>query len=105
MSAFGYGIGLLDIISAFPSVSAVSYTHLDVYKRQSYALLRYFDGPNDGLVNESAARWGQRFFCLSSESDGISHADVIDLMRHDKPDFDVREFYVQLVSDLKQKGL
>ncbi len=71
----------------------------------SYALVRYFDGPNDGLVNESAARWGQRFFCLSSESDGISHADVIDLMRHDKPDFDVREFYVQLVSDLKQKGL
>ena len=35
---------------------------------------------------------------------GISHGDVIDLMREDIPGFDVREFYVGLVRGLKEKG-
>ena len=66
----------------------------------------YFDGPNDGLVTVESAKWGSKFTYISSRtSEGISHADVIDLMRHDKPDFDVREFYVELVSDLKNRGL
>jgi triacylglycerol lipase len=30
---------------------------------------------------------------------------MIDLNRRNIPEFDVREFYVQLVSDLKQRGL
>lgn len=30
--------------------------------------------------------------------------DVIDLTKKDVPDFDVREFYVELVSDLKARG-
>ena len=33
------------------------------------------------------------------------HGDVIDLNREDIPGFDVREFYVQLVSKLKERGL
>ena len=33
------------------------------------------------------------------------HGDVIDLNREDIPGFDVREFYVQLVAKLKEKGL
>ena len=40
----------------------------------------------------------------SHAPDGVSHADIIDLMRRDKPDLDIREFYVGLVSDLKNKG-
>ena len=35
---------------------------------------------------------------------GISHGDVIDLSRKNIPGFDVREFYVQLVKDLKERG-
>ena len=35
---------------------------------------------------------------------GISHGDVIDLNRENIPGYDVREFYVDLVSDLKDKG-
>ena len=35
---------------------------------------------------------------------GISHGDVIDLNRENFDGFDVREYYVQLVSALKQKG-
>jgi triacylglycerol lipase len=35
---------------------------------------------------------------------GISHADMIDLNRENISGFDVREFYVQLVADLKRRG-
>ena len=36
---------------------------------------------------------------------GISHGDMIDLNRENIEGFDVREFYVGLVSELKAKGL
>lgn len=35
---------------------------------------------------------------------GISHGDVIDLNRENIKGFDVREFYINLVSDLREKG-
>lgn len=72
----------------------------------SYNLVRHFDGPNDGLVAESSFRWGENYIYLTpTHKRGISHADVIDLNRENIPGFDVREFYVQLVSDLKKRGL
>ncbi|MCL1851465.1 MAG: hypothetical protein FWF88_00320 [Peptococcaceae bacterium] len=40
-----------------------------------------------------------------SGNKGISHGDIIDLTRKDIPGFDVCEFYVDLVNDLKNKGL
>ena len=36
---------------------------------------------------------------------GISHGDMIDLNRENFEGFDVREFYVELVADLKKRGL
>jgi triacylglycerol lipase len=41
----------------------------------------------------------------ASGPEGISHGDMIDLNRYNLPGFDVREFYVQLVADLRQRGL
>ena len=72
----------------------------------TYRLAKYFDGPNDGLVAESSFAWGEDCTYLTpSGKRGISHGDVIDLNRENIPGFDVREFYVQLVADLKQRGL
>ena len=34
----------------------------------------------------------------------ISHGDVVDLNRENIRGFDVREFYVKLVADLKRRG-
>ena len=71
----------------------------------SHMLAGVFEGDNDGLVSVESAKWGSKFTFLKSDSpDGVSHADVIDLLRHDKPDLDIREFYVQLVSELREKG-
>lgn len=71
----------------------------------AYPLVKHFDGANDGLVSMESARWGENFTELAtSEGRGISHGDMIDLNRENIPGFDVREFYVNLVANLKEKG-
>lgn len=71
----------------------------------SYPLVKHFDGKNDGLVSLESAKWGERFTILEpGPLRGISHGDMIDLNRENIPGFDVREFYVSLVSDLKLRG-
>lgn len=72
----------------------------------SYHLVKYFDGANDGLVSESSFAFGQKHTQLVSEGKrGISHGDMIDLNRENVDGFDVREFYVGLVCELKERGL
>ena len=71
----------------------------------AYPLVKHFDGANDGLVSADSARFGERFTLLTTpKGRGISHGDMIDLNRENIPGFDVREFYVNLVHDLKEKG-
>ena len=71
----------------------------------SYPLVKKYSGANDGLVAEPSFKWGSDYKLLKpSGKRGISHGDMIDLNRENIPDFDVREFYVQLVADLKNKG-
>lgn len=68
-------------------------------------LVHYFDGMNDGLVGEKSFPWGERYQFLEARGKrGISHGDMIDMNRENFDGFDVREFYVQLVSDLKKRG-
>lgn len=71
----------------------------------TYHLVKYFDGPNDGLVGEKSFAWGQKYeFLTTAGTRGISHADMIDLNKENIPGFDVREFFVQVVADLKNRG-
>lgn len=71
----------------------------------SYNLVKHFDGKNDGLVAIESAAWGSSSILLEPpKKRGISHGDMIDLNRENIDGFDVREFYVQLVSNLKLRG-
>ena len=71
----------------------------------TYRFVNRFDGANDGLVGEKSFPWGEKFtFLTVTGKRGISHGDVIDLNRENFDDFDVREFFVQLVADLKPRG-
>lgn len=71
----------------------------------SYPLVNRFSGDNDGLVAEPSFRWGSSYNYITVKGKrGVSHGDVIDLNRENIDDFDVREFYIQLVADLKNKG-
>ena len=70
-----------------------------------YFLLRCVRGPNDGLVCIDSAKWGMFGGVLSSRRRrGISHGDIIDLKREDYRGFDVIEWYVGLVSRLRDDG-
>lgn len=70
-----------------------------------YHIVKEFDGENDGLVCDDSFEFGEKYILLTPKGKrGISHMDVIDLSLRDLPDFDVREFYVELVSDLKNRG-
>ena len=72
----------------------------------SYRYVKNFDGPNDGLVGEDSFKWGDNYILLQTDGKrGISHGDIIDLNRENINDFDVREFYADLVNNLKNKGL
>lgn len=71
----------------------------------SYMLVKYFDGDNDGLVSMPSSVWGERFIPITVYGKrGVSHGDMIDLNRENIKEFDVREFYVTLVADLKKRG-
>lgn len=71
-----------------------------------HAITHKLDGDNDGLVATSSMAWGKFLGVLTAPGKkGISHGDMIDLTRKDIPGFDVCEFYVNLVSNLKQRGL
>lgn len=64
------------------------------------------DGTNDGLVGEDSFPWGEKFTLISSRKNyGVSHCDITDLNKKNIEGFDVREFYVDLVYDLKKRGL
>lgn len=70
-----------------------------------YCLIYPLEGMNDGLVSIESAKWGEfQTLFTSSKRRGISHGDMIDLKREDYKGFDVVECYVQIVSDLKNKG-
>lgn len=67
--------------------------------------VKHFDGKNDGLVGIESFPIDKDFTLITSPYNrGISHGDVIDLNRENIDGFDVREFYVQLVNNLKEKG-
>ncbi|WP_243118661.1 hypothetical protein [Cellulosilyticum sp. WCF-2] len=72
----------------------------------SYPLVRHFDGESDGLVAVESMKWGEQFtFVKANGYRGISHGDMIDLNRENIHGFDVREFYFNMVKDLKNRGL
>lgn len=72
----------------------------------THLFVKYFDGNNDGLVGEKSFPWGENYRFLTVKGKrGISHGDMIDLNRENFQEFDIREFYVQLVAGLKQRGL
>lgn len=102
-----------ELCSSFPGIFCQSVgsrlnkaTHGKFPLNFTYPLVKYFDGANDGLVAQSSMNWGERFLFLTTNGKrGISHGDMVDLNRENIGGFDVREFYVQLTADLKQRGL
>jgi triacylglycerol lipase len=71
-----------------------------------YAIISRKEGENDGFVTVESSKHGDYLGCYSTKGRrGVSHGDMIDLMRENIHEFDVCEFYVDIVKKLKLKGL
>lgn len=71
-----------------------------------YILNRKDGTGNDGLVVKESALRGENTLMINHNGNrGLSHGDMIDLFRENIDGFDVREFYVGIVKDLKERGL
>lgn len=72
----------------------------------SYHIVKLFSKlDNDGLVDIDSMKWGQRHIFFEPETKrGLSHGDMIDLMREDIKGFDIREEFVKIAADLKNRG-
>ena len=69
-----------------------------------YLLIKKLNGENDGLVWAESAIHGEHTLIKPKHKRGISHGDVIDLMRENIEGYDVREFFVEMVHNLKEQG-
>ncbi len=94
----------------------------DNFYRQSYAslmknslsdilfvlphyIIKKFDGENDGIVGINSTVWGEfRGVFRGKKNRGISHADIVDFRRMNFQGTDVRLFYIDIVSGLKNMG-
>ena len=72
----------------------------------SYHIVKLFSKlDNDGLVDVESMKWGERYIFFEPKSKrGLSHGDLIDLMREDIKGFDIREEFVGIAADLKNRG-
>lgn len=71
-----------------------------------YTIISLDDPDNDGLVPVDSFVNGKYLGTIkTTDGDSIGHGDMVDMTRRNIKGFDVREFYVKLVADLKKKGL
>jgi triacylglycerol lipase len=71
-----------------------------------YAVLKRNEIENDGFVSVDSSKHGDYLGCYETKRRrGVSHGDMIDLMRKNIHGFDVCELYVDIVKGLKLKGL
>jgi triacylglycerol lipase len=84
----------------------------DIFMVIPNIVISLVDGENDGLVTPRSATWTNfRGVLRSASNRGISHADAVDFRRYrftlkmkDNKISDIRDFYIDLVAELKEKG-
>ena len=89
----------------------MSHPFSDINLSTANAVIKHFEGENDGLVSVESARWGSAYYILRSNAfRGISHLDAIDLRRSPLTRktgpavSDICDVYVDIVQQLKGKG-
>src|SRR6056297_3590184 len=98
-----------------PNVSGVYYQSMatkiktitaDMVLEPTWLLINFYEGANDGLVSVNSAKWGN-FRGVESGAwwcGGVSHINAINHFFGITPGFDAEGWYVDIVSDLKDRG-
>lgn len=83
----------------------------DMFMLVPATVVRFFEGPNDGLLAPRAVAWTNfRGIVTSCSNRGISHCDEVDLRRRrftrkqGQGIRDITDFYIDIVNDLRNKG-
>jgi triacylglycerol lipase len=80
---------------------AVSASHVTPFLRRAWNLLSAVEGPNDGMVSLTSARWGEYLGTLHADH----YAQTPDkVFVRPGEDFDALSFYFRLLEDLARRG-
>ena len=67
----------------------------------TFLYLRRISGPNDGVVSEISATWGNNSRRIA---EGVSHRQIIDIGWQNVSDTDITSLYVDIIHGLAAKG-
>lgn len=73
----------------------------------TWAIMLPFEGANDGLVSVNSAKWGNFRGTIEGAwyGLGVDHMAAVGLMSLPTPGYDAADHFVNIVSDLKSRGL
>ena len=85
--------------------SAMKKPYSDMLLFIPHLFVRLFDGEGDGIVSIDSAKWGEFKGVITGKGvRGMSHSDLRDLRKRDGIGTDIRGVYVDIVSELKDRG-
>ncbi len=86
--------------------STIRYMSNSIVLEVPWLIALYYEGANDGLVSVSSAKWGNFRGVTEGAlwSGGVDHLNIVNQFFGITPGFDAPEFYVNMVSDLKDRG-
>lgn len=86
--------------------SKVKYLSNSLILQVPWLICSAYEGDNDGLVSVNSAKWGEFRGVVSGAwwCGGVDHAGIINQLFGVTPGFDAPQFYIDMVSDLKEKG-
>jgi triacylglycerol lipase len=77
----------------------------DLLFMETYILVYFIEGDNDGLCSVESSRWGEFKGVFRSKGFfGISHGGVVDSYRFNYSGVDMPKAFVDIVQELKKKG-
>ena len=101
MKEFNEKVTMDDRVYYHSIYSTIRNSFDDLMYFYSYWYLKNAVGPNDGIVSEYSARWGDN---ITKISDRISHVEIIDLKGRKISKINIPDIYVNIVRDLAEKG-
>lgn len=86
--------------------SKIRYASNSVLLEIPWLICLAYEGDNDGLVAVTSAKWGNYRGCIEGAwwSGGVDHLNIVNQFFGVTPGFDAPQFYIDVVSDLKNKG-
>lgn len=86
--------------------SKIRYASNSIILEVPWLICSAYEGDNDGLVSVSSAKWGNFRGCVEGAwwSGGVDHLNIVNQFFGVTPGFDAPQFYIDVVSDLKNKG-